>query len=1031
MKLISFFSSRSSQGNSVERCDLVIQYLQTRFLGRVLVSLIEVLMSSEVVEKKAKVDILACWRCASSKPFPDDSSVYYLVRRLTEKNKYQEDVRAGKENPVWISRENHLKIRHQYLHISPSHIVTIYSDEILRDDVALEVPLQIKHVSALPIIPSSLASVSCASLGLGGMLEKLNEILRTSYTLDTLGLLPHLEACIQRHYDVGMAFGRLRVHWYSTFVDLQARLDVLEERDWRAREEALDKVKNRIVLPQIRPRRVWDLYSNRVLPTWAILPDLSLGVCMDETLIWGVSHSWVAEDMRHNVRTPINGGEWPVPLPQDITLERVRVELLNLGAEYVWLDVLCLRQADEGAPDSPQEVLRKEEWKLDVPTIGAIYQTGQNIVTYFSGLGRPFHLGDLDCERHWLNRAWTVQEAERSTIIAGLTDKSPFPPPHGEKERVHQAHKRIPRVGTYACSATNEIDKIAGLSYLLQSNMLPAYVYSSQSCAIEDAWYRLVQTMHGKYRGQMLFLYPAPGNGRYMWLPSWQQITSEELSTRKFSEARMLTAVDYDEGTQSYKYRGYYLDNCIIEGLTEPNSRGRCRHGRLKLRDAPSAEPFTVIAHHQQAIPEDQGYVVVASVAALDLMMGMFGEIYCVVGLFDADQGTVEKVSVLELKLDGSAGDDALEKLMTHAHAGELIVDRRVLVTPRGVTDTERRPRICRPHVAISSSTGRGPAVGIVFNSLMEMDGLALMCARKQAPRRQSASANPRVISLDPEKWAVRRYALTVLCAARPRRTSCSTTRPYSEDGKDIFCGRMPTETQVLAFDIYGTLLDPGAIAAKIVDLHPALNAARADELCVTWRKHQLEYTFRLNSMGIYEPFDAVTKRALQHTIAEHGDQYLENDIDRIMEAYNELQPFQGVREALKAISEVPNVKRFVFSNGTLPMVTPALKAAGLISLVDGIFVVDSVKAYKPAKKVYEGLVEYAGQIAGTSITPDRVWLVSGNPFDITGARHAGLNAIWINRSLSQGWIDRAVDLKPSKIVHGLDGVIQVLSELP
>ncbi len=35
--------------------------------------------------------------------------------------------------------------------------------------------------------------------------------------------------------------------------------------------------------------------------------------------------------------------------------------MLNLGAEYVWLDVLCLRQK-EGL----REDLREEEWKVDV-----------------------------------------------------------------------------------------------------------------------------------------------------------------------------------------------------------------------------------------------------------------------------------------------------------------------------------------------------------------------------------------------------------------------------------------------------------------------------------------------------------------------------------------------------------------------------------------------------------------------------------------------------------------------------------------
>ncbi len=34
----------------------------------------------------------------------------------------------------------------------------------------------------------------------------------------------------------------------------------------------------------------------------------------------------------------------PVPIPQDTSLDLIRIEMLNLGAEYAWLDVLCLRQ---------------------------------------------------------------------------------------------------------------------------------------------------------------------------------------------------------------------------------------------------------------------------------------------------------------------------------------------------------------------------------------------------------------------------------------------------------------------------------------------------------------------------------------------------------------------------------------------------------------------------------------------------------------------------------------------------------------
>ncbi|KAK0476775.1 hypothetical protein IW261DRAFT_1490038 [Armillaria novae-zelandiae] len=78
--------------------------------------------------------------------------------------------------------------------------------------------------------------------------------------------------------------------------------------------------------------------------------------------------------------------------------------MLNLGQEYTWLDIICLRQVG-----GPGESLRAEEWKLDVPTIGKVY-AHEPSVCYLSGLGRPLTLkeGDLESDRSWFRRAWTL-----------------------------------------------------------------------------------------------------------------------------------------------------------------------------------------------------------------------------------------------------------------------------------------------------------------------------------------------------------------------------------------------------------------------------------------------------------------------------------------------------------------------------------------------------------------------------------------------------------------------------------------------
>ncbi len=94
-----------------------------------------------------------------------------------------------------------------------------------------------------------------------------------------------------------------------------------------------------------------------------------------------ISHAWVGEKDGVDVWTPINGKEWPVPILKDASLNLIQIEMLNLGVEYTWLDVLCLRQKGGSRED-----LHAEEWKLDVPTIGYIYWDIW-VVIYLSGLG--------------------------------------------------------------------------------------------------------------------------------------------------------------------------------------------------------------------------------------------------------------------------------------------------------------------------------------------------------------------------------------------------------------------------------------------------------------------------------------------------------------------------------------------------------------------------------------------------------------------------------------------------------------------
>ncbi|PBK61967.1 hypothetical protein ARMSODRAFT_854507, partial [Armillaria solidipes] len=266
------------------------------------------------------------------------------------------------------------------------------------------------------------------------------------------------------------------------------------------------------------PRRVWDLFSNRVVPWWVAL-----------RTPWGISHAWLDISHRKKVDTPINGHEWLVPIPEDANLDLIRIEMLNLGAEYAWLDVLCLRQ--EGGQN---ENLRAGEWMLDVPNIGNAYLL-EKVVCYFNGLGRPLEHGfDSDSDRSWFKRTWTLQETSRNWMIGGDTGDEML------NEEIQEIFKSqlvsvrgavldVVRLLSLLRDRTSEkdVDKIDPTSNDNSigtsdptSTMAPAY---SELASAEDAWTALVEVTHWYHRSQMLFLYHEPGPKKNAWRPSWQQ----------------------------------------------------------------------------------------------------------------------------------------------------------------------------------------------------------------------------------------------------------------------------------------------------------------------------------------------------------------------------------------------------------------------------------------------------------------------------------------------------------------------------
>ncbi len=372
------------------------------------------------------------------------------------------------------------------------------------------------------------------------------------------------------------------------------------------REDVL--VNKRIIDTYVPPRCVWDLYSNRVVPWWVARK-------------WprAISHAWVEERDRVDVLTPINGYDWPVPIPKDANLDLIRIEMLNTGAEYAWLDVLCLRQVG-----GRREDLRAKEWKVDVPTIGRVYRGFEPVVYYFNGLGRPLRIksGDFESDRNWFKRVWTLQEFSRDRIIGGDTGDD-----NAMTEEVRAAFHRQLLSLDKICSngrpdvfitlsymqhrvCTNPVDKIAGMVYLLGwVQAIPAY-YEMQS--IEDAWTALVNVLWHKERAALFFAYPKPGDGNKVWRPSWSQVM-DKTDVLPSQPNRLLASVKRTKDTDSDWIEARCMESGYVQGFAEGSQDGNRRHGELIVtNDAGERHTFKIVADHKYYIP-DGPYTLVGS----------------------------------------------------------------------------------------------------------------------------------------------------------------------------------------------------------------------------------------------------------------------------------------------------------------------------------------------------------------------------------------------------------------------------------
>ena len=217
-----------------------------------------------------------------------------------------------------------------------------------------------------------------------------------------------------------------------------------------------------------------------------------------------------------------------------------------------------------------------------------------------------------------------------------------------------------------------------------------------------------------------------------------------------------------------------------------------------------------------------------------------------------------------------------------------------------------------------------------------------------------------------------------------------------------------------MALDVYGTLVDPAGMALRL----GASFGARAPVAAQLWREKQLEYTFRRALMRKYADFDVCTLQALRYVSASLGVTLDEAEEHALLEAYLHLPAFTDVRDGLAMLRRA-GYRLVALTNGTLHSARSVLQNAGISEFLEDVLSVEPIATFKPDPAVYALLEKLS---AGRA---EPAWLVSGNPFDVIGAKAAGLRAAWLRRDPQR--IFDPWEFSPDLVVRNLEELCQKL----
>lgn len=203
----------------------------------------------------------------------------------------------------------------------------------------------------------------------------------------------------------------------------------------------------------------------------------------------------------------------------------------------------------------------------------------------------------------------------------------------------------------------------------------------------------------------------------------------------------------------------------------------------------------------------------------------------------------------------------------------------------------------------------------------------------------------------------------------------------------------LATEVKVLAFDVFGTVVDwYGSIVAELQALYPEVDAPG---LALAWRAGYAPAMARVASGELpWTRVDELHRLILDTLLPQFGLDHLDDFQRRhLNRVWHRLRPWADTVTGLTRLKTHYTIT--TLSNGNIGLLTHMAKRAGLPW--DCILSAETFHAYKPDPCTYLGVARIF------DLPPEHVMLVAAHEDDLIAAAACGLRTAWVDRPLEFG----------------------------